>query len=78
MDIKSLISGVLSVAKMAGNVIPGLGAGAALGEKIIGIIDDLSDQAPDARTQQEMQVARKALSTAVEAKAKATSARLRG
>jgi hypothetical protein len=77
-DIKKLIESALSMAKMAAPLIPVLGSGVAIGEKIMGIIDDLSDDVPDARTQEAMQKDRAMLAEAVKAKAAATSDRLRG
>ncbi|MES2902699.1 MAG: hypothetical protein V4696_00795 [Pseudomonadota bacterium] len=80
MDIRSLIDGVVKLAGIASNVIPGAGLvanGAAIGGKIIDIIDGLQESA-DPDQQAEMKVARKQLSDAVKAKAAATSARLRG
>lgn len=80
MDTQSLFNDVLRLAKTAEAVLTGgvVANGLEVGKKVIGIIDDLTDGAPDARTQSEMQTARASLSAAVEAKAKATSARLRG
>lgn len=80
MNIKSLIDGVISLANMASTVIPGAGLvakGAQIGEKIIGIIDDLKEHADPAQ-QPQMQEARAKLAEVVKAKAAATSARLRG
>lgn len=77
-DISSLIANVLATARIASSIIPGLkGVGAAIGvgEKLIGIIDDLTGHAPDTRTQSEMQAARKALAAAVSAKAERTADR---
>lgn len=80
MDMRSLIDGVVKVANIASNVIPGaglVGKGAAIGGKIMDLIDDLKKHAtPD--QQAEMQAARAKLSDAVKAKAKSTSDRLRG
>lgn len=78
MDIGNLIGDVLKAARTATSVIPGLqGVGAAIGvgEKLVAIIDDLTDGAPDQRTQQEMQATRKALAAAVSAKAERTADR---
>lgn len=78
-DLGSLITNVISAARTATSLIPGLqGAGAALavGEKLIGVLDDLiGDDAPDTRTQAEMQAARKELAAAVSAKAERTAER---
>ena len=76
-DFSKLIDSALSLAKAASPLIPALGAGAALGEKIIGIIDDLGDDIPQDK-QAEAQAARAELAAKVKAKAAATSARLRG
>lgn len=78
MDISTLIGDVLKAAHTASAVIPGLqGVGAAIGvgEKLVSIIDELSDHAPDARTQAEMQAARKVLAATVSAKAERTADR---
>lgn len=80
MDIRSLVDGVVKVAKLAAGIIPGanlVAGGAEIGGKILDIMDDLkADADPD--QQAEMQEARAELSAAVKAKAAATSARLRG
>jgi hypothetical protein len=78
MNISNLIDQAIALAKAAAPMVPTLGAGAAIAEKIVGIIDDLTDDAPDTRTQQEMQEQRAILAEAVKAKARATSDRLRG
>ena len=78
MDISTLIRDVLKAAQTASTVIPGLqGVGRAIGvgEKLVSIIDDLTDHAPDTRTQAEMQAARKVLAAAVSAKAERTADR---
>ncbi len=80
MDIRSLIDGVVKVADMASNFIPGaglVGKGVEIGTKIIGIIDDLGDDIPIDK-QAEVQEARATLAATVKAKAVATSSRLRG
>lgn len=80
MNIKDLIDGVIKVANLASNVIPGAGLvaqGGAIGEKIIGIIDDLQQHA-DPSQQAEMQAERAKLADAVKAHAASTSDRLRG
>jgi hypothetical protein len=78
MDLNNLINSVVAAAKAAAAIIPG-GQGAALaigvGEKLVGVIDDLFDSAPDTRTQAEMQAARKELAAAVSAKAERTADR---
>ncbi len=81
MDLGNLISDVLAAARTATAVIPGLqGVSGAIGvgEKLVGIIDDLTDSAPDTRTQAEMQAARRDLAAAVSAKAERTADRLEG
>lgn len=78
MDIGNLIGDVLQAARTATSVIPGLqGVGAAIGvgEKLVAIIDDLTEGVPDTRTQAEMQATRKALAAAVSAKAEHTADR---
>lgn len=76
-----LIQGVLALAKTASAIIPGMqgvGAAIAVGEKLVGIIDDLTDHAPDTRTQAEMQAQRRILAAAVSAKAERTADRFDG
>ncbi len=78
MNIGNLIGDVLRAARTATSVIPGMqgvGGMIGVGEKLVAIIDDLTDGAPDARTQAEMQAARKALAAAVSAKAERTADR---
>lgn len=81
MDLSSLIPNILAAAKTAAAIIPGMqGAGAAIaiGEKLVGLIDDLTDHAPDTRTQAEMQQQRRILAAAVSAKAERTADRFEG
>lgn len=81
MDIKNLIDQALELAKVAGAVIPGMqsvAAGVSIGEKVIAIIDDLTDDAPDTRTQDQLRAARKELRAKVSAKAQALADRLDG
>ena len=81
MDFKNLIADVMKAAKTASAIIPGMGAvGPAIevGKKLVGIIDDLTDSAPDKRTQEEMQAQRKVLAAAVSAKAERTADRFDG
>ncbi len=78
-DMGALIANVMAAAKTATTLIPALhGAGAALviGEKLVGILDDLiSDDTPDTRTQAQMQAQRKELAAVVSAKAERTADR---
>jgi hypothetical protein len=81
MDIASIIQNVLATARSVSSAIPGLSAVSPLigvGEKLVGILDDLTDSAPDTRTQEEMQEARRELAARVSAKANATADRLDG
>jgi len=78
MDIGSLIGDLLKAAKTATAIIPGLQGASAVfgvGEKLAGLIGDLVDDAPDTRTQTEMQAARAELAAAVSAKAERTADR---
>lgn len=80
-DTQDLIANILAAAKTAAAIIPGLqGVGVAIGvgEKLIGILDDLTSEAPDTRTQAEMQAARRELAAAVSAKAERTADRFDG
>lgn len=79
-DLSKLIADILSAARTAATVIPGLQSAApalAAAEKLIGALDNLIDgaTAPDTRTQAEMQSARKELAAAISAKAEATADR---
>ena len=81
MDIGSIIQNVLATARQVTAAIPGLSSVSPLigvGEKMVGIIDDLTDSAPDTRTQEEMKATRADLAAAVSAKAEATANRLDG
>lgn len=80
MTIKDMLATVTKLANIASVVLPQakiVGGAADLGGKILDIIDGLKDQG-DPAEQADMQLARDKLATAVKAKAKATSARLRG
>lgn len=80
-DIGSIIQGVLKTAREVTSLIPGLSAVSPLigvGEKLAGIIGDLTSEAPDTRTQEEMQRTRRELAAAVSAKAERTADRLEG
>lgn len=79
-DIGSFIDKLLGAAKVATAIIPGTTDDIIVGaaQKLADIIGDLTDHAPDPRTQAEMQSDRKALIAAVTAKAEATAKRLEG
>ncbi len=76
-NISDLLDEAIALAKMAAPLLPALGAGAAIGEKIIDLIDSFDDDIP-VDQQAEAQAARAELADAVRAKAAATSARSRG
>lgn len=79
--MEELIRNVLAAARTAATVIPGMQGAAvavAVGEKLVGIIDDLTDGVPDPRTKEEMQRDRKALAAAISAKAENLADRLDG
>ena len=79
--IEEIFGGLIDLARGAAKIIPGgevITSGISLGEKIIGIIDDVIDDAPSPNTHEELDRLREELANAVKAKAKATSARLRG
>lgn len=91
MPISNIVDSIQSVLAAARNItaaIPGfqgisgmIGTAEAvteIGEKMIGVIDDLTSKAPDARTQEEMQQTRAELAAAVSAKAERTADRLEG
>lgn len=75
MSMRDLIDGVLNAAKAAAAIIPGNTDDAIVrvGEKLVGIFDDLTG--PDDRTQEEMQRTRAELAAAVSAKAERTADR---
>ena len=77
MNVRTLIGDLLKAAKTAASVIPGTTDDAVIGaaEKLVGIIDSLTSSSPDARTQEEMQDARRVLAAAVSAKAERTADR---
>lgn len=77
MDLKSMVDGLLTAAKAATAIIPGTTDDriVAAGEKLADLIHDLTDSAPDARTESEMQFQRSALAEAVKAKAERTAER---
>lgn len=80
MNIRSLIDSAIQLAHVAAAVIPGAGLaedGLKIGQKIIDVIDGLKAHA-DPTQQPALQEARATLAETVKAKAKATSARLRG
>lgn len=76
-SISELIDRAIELAKAAAPLVPALGAGALIAEKVVDIIDGLGDEIP-ADKQTEAQAARALLADAVRAKAAATSDRLRG
>lgn len=76
-----LLESILAAAKVAAAVIPGaqpVGAAIVVGEKLLGIIDDMSDGVDDPASQEQMQATRAELAAAVSAKAEATADRLDG
>lgn len=87
-DTAATIRHVLAAAQQVTAAIPGLQgiagiAGTALamvsiGERLVGIIDDLGETEKDPRTQEEMRVARMALAAAISAKAENLADRLDG
>lgn len=76
MDLKKLAEDAISVAKLAGNVLPGVGAGAQLAEGILNIVEGLKPHV-DPATGEDLEAAHKALYDAMTAKGHALSARLR-
>lgn len=77
MDLKSVAEEAISVAKLAGNVLPGLSAGAELAQGILNIVDGLKPHV-DAGTADELEAAHQQLFDEMLAKGHALSARLRG
>lgn len=87
-NIVDTIQHVMEAARKVTAAIPGLqgisgmiGTAEAMteiGEKMIGVIDDLTSKAPDQRTQEEMQQTRAELAAAVSAKAVRIADRLDG
>ncbi len=81
MNILDTIRNVLQAAQGLTAAIPGLQgvsgvAGAA--NALVGVLDQLMDKAPDNRTQEEMQAARRELAAAITAKGEALADRLDG
>jgi hypothetical protein len=78
MDFTKLAEQAISLAKIAGNVLPGLSGGAAIAEKILDVVDDLKQAAPDSGSAEDLEAAHKALYKEMTDKGHALSARLRG
>ena len=78
MDLKKLAEEAIALAKTAGTVLPVLGTGAAIAEKILGVVDSLKSEAPDDQTAQELEAAHQELYDAMIAKGHKLSDRLRG
>lgn len=79
MDFRALASGAISLAKTAGLVLPGLAGGAAIAEKILGVVDNLADHtAADAQSQEELREAAHELRARTSTKAQSTADRLDG
>jgi hypothetical protein len=77
MDLKKLAEEAIAVAKMAGNVLPGVGAGAQLAEGILNIVEGLKPHV-DTGTAGDLEAAHKDLYDAMVTKGHALSDRLRG
>lgn len=77
MDLKKLAEEAISLAKLAGNVLPGVSAGASVAEGILNIVDGLKPHV-DTGTAEDLEAAHKELYDAMVAKGHALSARLRG
>lgn len=80
-NIANVIENVLRTAQQVSAMIPGASAASPLlgvGAKLADILGDLTSEAPDNRTQEEMQAARRELAARVSAKAEATADRLEG
>ncbi len=77
MDARELIDEVIRLAKEVAPLVPILGQGAAIAEKITTIFDDLAEDATVGQ-QDEMREERKTLAFAVTMKARAEAAALRG
>lgn len=77
MDVRTLIGDLLKAAKTAASVIPGTTDDAVVNAAttLVGIFDSLTNSAPDTRTQEQMQDARRVLAAAVSAKAERTADR---
>lgn len=79
-DLKEIAKTVIDLADKVADYIPGgqyVDAAIAIGRKVDGIIADLGSTIP-LEQQADAKAARKKLATAVAAKARATSARMRG
>lgn len=77
MDIGNLVRDILTVARTAAAVIPGAPGAIAIGEKVLGLLDDVSDHIP-LEEQDAAVLTRAELARVVGAKAKKTAARFQG
>lgn len=80
-DSSNLIDSLIAFARAAAPMIPGgnlASGGIELGQKIVAIIDDLSDNVPEARNSAELKQARAGLIEATSAKARRTADRFDG
>ncbi|WP_028970171.1 hypothetical protein [Sphingomonas sp. URHD0057] len=77
MDLKNLAEEAISLAKLAGNVLPGVGAGASVAEGILNIVEGLKPHV-DTGTAEDLEAAHKTLYDAMTTNGHALSDRLRG
>lgn len=78
MNIRSLIDTAISLAHMAGEVLPPVEGGAVIAEKILGVVDGLKAHAPDPQSTADLEAAHTALLKRMSDKGHALSDRLRG
>lgn len=78
MDIRNLIEDAVSLAKVAGLVLPGVSGGAAIAEKVLDMVDGLKAAAPDDAAAADLEAAHVDLFKQVTDKGLMLSARLRG
>jgi hypothetical protein len=79
MDMRKLAEEAIALAKTASVVLPPLGTGAALAEKVLDIVDSIREEGgQDRETEEELEVAHQQLYQAMAAKGHALSERLRG
>jgi hypothetical protein len=78
MDFSGILEQAAKLAKAAAAFVPGAAAGIEIGEKVIDLIDTITEKAPADADPTELQAARRELREAVSAKAQRTADRLDG
>jgi len=78
ISFRSLVDQAISLAHIAGEILPPVEGGAEVAEKIVAVIDSLKPHAPDAGSKADLEAAHQALLKRVSDKGHALSDRLRG